>query len=153
MRILMTGAGGNIGKGLAKKLIDLGHDLVLSDLTPLPAQLAELGLPFHQLDVQTGSDSTMPPTDATSFSTYLPGMESTGIPEPRPIFGDSMSMARFGHFRPRKPTTSQGLFSFLRKPGTDITTNTDSQKGLAKSFANITASVMVSDLSPFDLPT
>lgn len=50
----MTGAGGNIGKGLAKKLIDLGHELVLSDLTPLPTELAELEIPFHQLDVQTG---------------------------------------------------------------------------------------------------
>jgi hypothetical protein len=54
MRILMTGAGGNIGKGLAKKIMNLGHDLVLSDLTPLPTELAELELPFHQLDVQTG---------------------------------------------------------------------------------------------------
>ena len=54
MRILMTGAGGNIGKGLAKKLINLGHDLVLSDLTPLPDSMAERELPFHQLDVQTG---------------------------------------------------------------------------------------------------
>jgi NAD(P)-dependent dehydrogenase (short-subunit alcohol dehydrogenase family) len=54
MRILMTGAGGNIGKGLATKLIDLGHELVLSDLTPLPNELADLGLSFHQLDVQTG---------------------------------------------------------------------------------------------------
>ena len=54
MRILMTGAGGNIGKGLAKKLVDLGHELVLSDLTPISPELAELGVSFHQLDVQTG---------------------------------------------------------------------------------------------------
>ncbi len=50
----MTGAGGNIGKGLTKKLIELGHDLVLSDLCPLPSELADLELPFHQIDVQTG---------------------------------------------------------------------------------------------------
>lgn len=50
----MTGAGGNIGKGLTRRLMDLGHDLVLSDLTPLPTELADLGFPFHQLDIQTG---------------------------------------------------------------------------------------------------
>ena len=50
----MTGAGGNIGKGLTKKLMELGHDLVLSDLAPLPSELADLELPFHKIDVQTG---------------------------------------------------------------------------------------------------
>lgn len=54
MRILVTGAGGNIGKGVVPRLVAGGHEVVLSDLMPLPRELAELDLPFHQLDVQVG---------------------------------------------------------------------------------------------------
>lgn len=54
MRILVTGVGGNIGTGIVPMLCEAGHDLVLSDLNPLPPELEELGLPFHQLDIQTG---------------------------------------------------------------------------------------------------
>ncbi len=50
MRILLTGAGGNIGKGLVPLLKTQGHDLVLSDVG-----LIDHGdLPFHQIDVQHG---------------------------------------------------------------------------------------------------
>ncbi len=51
MRILLTGAGGNIGRGLVPRLFDAGHDLVLSDLVR-PEGLPDV--PFHQLDVQDG---------------------------------------------------------------------------------------------------
>ena len=51
MRILVTACNGNIGKGLIPGLQALGHDLVLTDLNR-PSE--DLGLPFHQLDVQQG---------------------------------------------------------------------------------------------------
>ncbi len=54
MRILLTGAGGNIGRGLISKLLSSGHELVLSDLNRLPNDAFYEGLPFHQLDVQNG---------------------------------------------------------------------------------------------------
>jgi hypothetical protein len=54
MRILLTGAGGNIGRGLVPLLTTSGHDLVLSDLNVLPDDPAYAGIPFHQLDVQHG---------------------------------------------------------------------------------------------------
>ena len=54
MRVLVTGASGNIGRGVVPRLVREGHDVVLSDLLPLPDSLAGLGLPFHQLDVQAG---------------------------------------------------------------------------------------------------
>jgi len=49
MRILVTGAGGNIGKGLAPLLRSQGHELVLSDVN-----LVATDGPFHQIDVQHG---------------------------------------------------------------------------------------------------
>ena len=53
MRILITGAGGNVGVGIIPRLRAAGHDLVLSDINPLPADLID-GAEFHQLDVQAG---------------------------------------------------------------------------------------------------
>ncbi|RYG34424.1 NAD(P)-dependent oxidoreductase, partial [bacterium] len=49
MKILVTGAGGNIGRGVVPKLLDRGHEVVLSDLNRL-----ETNLPFFQFDVQQG---------------------------------------------------------------------------------------------------
>lgn len=54
MRILITGAGSNIGKGMIPRLAQAGHDLVLSDLNKLPDTAPFQGLPFVQCDVQTG---------------------------------------------------------------------------------------------------
>jgi len=54
MKILLTGAGGNIGKGVIAKLLELGHELVLSDLNRLPDEPPYQGLPFIQCDVQHG---------------------------------------------------------------------------------------------------
>lgn len=54
MRILVTGAGSNIGKGMTERLRAAGHDLVLSDLNRLPENDVFSGLPFVQADVQAG---------------------------------------------------------------------------------------------------
>ncbi|MBC8103645.1 MAG: NAD(P)-dependent oxidoreductase [Cytophagales bacterium] len=54
MRILITGAGSNIGKGLIPRLIAAGHELVLSDLNKLPDTAPFAGLPFAPCDVQVG---------------------------------------------------------------------------------------------------
>jgi nucleoside-diphosphate-sugar epimerase len=54
MRILITGAGSNIGKGMAARLRAAGHDLVLSDLTRLPDAEPFAGVPFVQCDAQQG---------------------------------------------------------------------------------------------------
>ena len=54
MRILITGAGSNIGKGMISRLSEAGHDLVLSDLNKLPDTAPFAGLPFVQCDVQSG---------------------------------------------------------------------------------------------------
>ena len=50
MKILLTGAGGNIGKGLTPLLQSKGHELVLSDVN----RVENGDLPFHQLDIQHG---------------------------------------------------------------------------------------------------
>ncbi len=54
MRILITGAGGNVAKGVILRLRDAGHELVLSDINALPDTDPFRGLEFHQLDVQVG---------------------------------------------------------------------------------------------------
>jgi hypothetical protein len=54
MRILVTGATGNIGKGIIPKLHGAGHKLVLSDLGLLPESLQPFAESYHQLDIQTG---------------------------------------------------------------------------------------------------
>lgn len=54
MRILITGASGNIASGIIPKLRELGHELVLSDINRLPDAEPFRGLPFHQIDVQHG---------------------------------------------------------------------------------------------------
>ena len=54
MRILVTGAAGNIARGVVPRLMREGHEVALSDLVPLPIELDDLGLPYHQLDVQVG---------------------------------------------------------------------------------------------------
>ncbi len=54
MRILVTGAGSNVGKGVVARLRAAGHDLVLSDLVPLPDLPQFAGLPFVQCDIQAG---------------------------------------------------------------------------------------------------
>jgi hypothetical protein len=54
MRILITGAGSNIGKGMISRLTEAGHDLVLSDLNKLPDSEPFTGMPFVQCDIQSG---------------------------------------------------------------------------------------------------
>lgn len=54
MRILVTGASGNVGKGIIARLRAAGHDLVLYDVTPLPGGEPFAGLPFVQGDAQAG---------------------------------------------------------------------------------------------------
>ena len=54
MKILLTGAGSNVGKGMIARLRAGGHDLVLSDINRLPDTEPFAGLPFVQCDVQAG---------------------------------------------------------------------------------------------------
>ncbi len=54
MRILLTGATGNIGRGMVDRLRAAGHELVLSDLDPLPDEPSFAGLEFVQCDIQAG---------------------------------------------------------------------------------------------------
>ncbi|NUP75085.1 MAG: NAD(P)-dependent oxidoreductase, partial [Sinomonas sp.] len=52
MRIVITGAGGNIGRGIAPRLLAAGHDLVLSDLHQ--AENLAPGVSFVAADVRSG---------------------------------------------------------------------------------------------------
>jgi len=54
MRILLTGASGNIGSGLIPRLRAAGHDLVLYDVARPPDGEPFAGLPFVQGDAQAG---------------------------------------------------------------------------------------------------
>ncbi len=54
MRILITGATGNIGRGVIPRLRAAGHELVLYDVTRLPDGEPFAGLPFIQGDAQAG---------------------------------------------------------------------------------------------------
>lgn len=51
MRVLLTGAGSNIGTGVTALLRRGGHDVVLSDVGPLPDLEQFAGCDFHQIDV------------------------------------------------------------------------------------------------------
>lgn len=52
MRVVITGAGGNIGRGLATRLLAAGYDLSLSDLESVDGLVAEAR--FAPGDVRTG---------------------------------------------------------------------------------------------------
>jgi NAD(P)-dependent dehydrogenase (short-subunit alcohol dehydrogenase family) len=54
MRILVTGASGNVGRGMVERLRTTGHELVVSDLNQLPDDPTYAGLEFVQCDVQAG---------------------------------------------------------------------------------------------------
>jgi nucleoside-diphosphate-sugar epimerase len=54
MKILITGASGNVGKGMTARLKAAGHELVLHDLELLPEGEPFAGLPFVQGDAQAG---------------------------------------------------------------------------------------------------
>ncbi len=54
MRILVTGAAGNVGKGVIPRLRAAGHELVLYDIARLPDVEPFTGLPFIQGDAQAG---------------------------------------------------------------------------------------------------
>ncbi|HEX4213822.1 MAG TPA: NAD(P)-dependent oxidoreductase [Candidatus Dormibacteraeota bacterium] len=54
MRVLLTGAGGNIGTGVTALLRAAGHEVVLSDIDPLPDLEQFAGCEFHQVDIQAG---------------------------------------------------------------------------------------------------
>jgi len=54
MRVLVTGATGNIGKGIVPKLLTLGYDLVLSDIAAPTGNPDFEDLPYFQCDVQSG---------------------------------------------------------------------------------------------------
>ena len=59
MRILITGAAGQIGSGLSKLLIENGHDLTLCDnlrngyLENLKDNANEVIAPFYEVDITT----------------------------------------------------------------------------------------------------
>ena len=55
MRILITGAAGNAGRGIIPRLRAAGHELVLYDLIRLPESEPFQGLPFIQGDIQIGA--------------------------------------------------------------------------------------------------
>jgi nucleoside-diphosphate-sugar epimerase len=54
MKILVTGASGNLGKGMVARLRTAGHELVLHDLEALPDTAPFTGLPVVQGDAQLG---------------------------------------------------------------------------------------------------
>jgi nucleoside-diphosphate-sugar epimerase len=54
MRILITGATGNVARGMIPRLREAGHELVLTDLNRLPDVLLFDGLEFVQCDLQAG---------------------------------------------------------------------------------------------------
>src|SRR5262245_25143018 len=54
MRILLTGATGNVGRGIIPHLRTARHDLILYDVVTLPDTEPFAGLPFIQGDIQAG---------------------------------------------------------------------------------------------------
>ena len=54
MKIFITGATGNVGKGMVARLREAGHDLILHDLEPVPDGEPFAGLRFIQGDAQAG---------------------------------------------------------------------------------------------------
>lgn len=54
MKILLTGANSNVGRGTIPRLAARGHTLVLSDIDKLPEKEPFLGHEFVQADVQIG---------------------------------------------------------------------------------------------------
>jgi len=54
MKILLTGAGGNVGQGMTARLRQARHELVLHDINRLPEAEPFAALPFVQGDAQAG---------------------------------------------------------------------------------------------------
>ena len=54
MKILLTGANSNVGRGMIPRLTAAGHTLVLSDINALPEKAPFVGHEFLQADVQIG---------------------------------------------------------------------------------------------------
>jgi NAD dependent epimerase/dehydratase family len=54
MKILLTGANSNVGRGMIPRLVAAGHTLVLSDIGKLPEKEPFIGHEFIQADVQIG---------------------------------------------------------------------------------------------------
>ena len=54
MKILVTGANSNVGRGIIARLKSAGHELLLSDINKLPEKEPFLGQEFIQADVQIG---------------------------------------------------------------------------------------------------
>jgi nucleoside-diphosphate-sugar epimerase len=54
VKILLTGASSNVGRGMIPRLQASGHDIVLSDINRVPNAEPYAGLPFVQCDVQAG---------------------------------------------------------------------------------------------------
>ena len=54
MKILITGALGNVGRGIIGRLQNAGHDLVLYDVNRPPDDETFRGIPFVQGDIQAG---------------------------------------------------------------------------------------------------
>ncbi|GAA3315637.1 hypothetical protein GCM10017710_25190 [Arthrobacter ramosus] len=79
-RVVITGAGGNIGRGLAPRLLAAGYELTLSDLNPVDGLVTDTR--FAAADVRTGEGLQTAMLDADVL-VHLPAlsfpMPSRGI--------------------------------------------------------------------------
>ena len=77
MKILITGAAGQIGSGLSKLLIENGHDLTLVDnlrngyLENLKDDANEVIAPFYEVDITSGEFSFSAAINTMSLSILL----------------------------------------------------------------------------------
>ncbi|MDP9905466.1 NAD-dependent epimerase/dehydratase family protein [Arthrobacter bambusae] len=75
-RVVMTGAGGNIGRGLAPRLLAAGYQLTLSDLKPVDGLATEAR--FDAADVRTGGGLQAAMVDA-DILVHLPALHGIHV--------------------------------------------------------------------------
>ena len=75
-RVVITGAGGNIGRGLAPRLLAAGYQLTLSDLKPVDGLVTEAR--FAAADVRTGEGLQAAMVDA-DILVHLPALHGIHV--------------------------------------------------------------------------
>ncbi|MGO4586631.1 NAD-dependent epimerase/dehydratase family protein [Arthrobacter sp. 2RAF6] len=74
--VVITGAGGNIGRGLAPRLLAAGYDLTLSDLKPVDGLVTEAR--FAAADLRTGAGLQAATADA-DILVHLPALHGIHV--------------------------------------------------------------------------
>jgi hypothetical protein len=135
-RVVITGAGGNIGRGLAPRPLAAGYALTLSDLKTVDGLVAEARFAAADVRMEEGLQTAMVDADVL---VHLPALH--GIHAER---WELNVRAHSAPYRRPSPPASGKWSGFPRRHGMNPTASTDSQKSSKSSFSNITGGATAS---------